>query len=204
MNNNELYATPKADLIDSENDNTQRFFPASRKKLVIMYFATLGLYKIYWFYKHWDLQKSQKSLAGDDMIPLLRALFYVFFTHSLFKRIEDAAEIKNISKSWSAGPLATLFVILTLVSNFLDRISMRSDVYSMTDYIVFLLLLVLLFPIYAVQGTANQINNDAEEKLNSEFSIYNIIFILIGLVFWFLILVAALDVDVSFLAEYLN
>lgn len=203
MNENNLYAAPGVELLDSESEKEAavKFFPSARGKLLILYFATLGLYSVYWFYKNWSLQKS---LHGEDTIPVLRALFYIFFTHSLFNRIEQAADEKNITKSWSAGSLATLFVVLTLVSNILDRISAKSDVYSTTDYVSLGLLFVLVYPLYLVQGTVNKVNNDDEGKLNSRFSIYNIIFLLIGMVFWLFISIAVFDIDVSFLGNYIN
>jgi hypothetical protein len=61
------------------------FYAVSQKKFLIMYIGTLGLYSVYWFYKHWSLYKKSEN---EEMWPIMRSIFQIFFTHSLFSLFE--------------------------------------------------------------------------------------------------------------------
>ena len=120
-----IYTAPKADLTTgTANELEMMFFPTSQKKLIILFLATFGIYTVYWFYKNWKLQQGKME---KKIIPILRSIFYVFFTHSLFRRVEQAAIEKEISKTWSANLLATILIFLTIVSNVLDRLSGKTE-----------------------------------------------------------------------------
>ncbi len=117
MAEDDIYTAPKSELSNEPLDGSKcEFFPTSLRKLVILFIATFGMYTFYWFYKHWQLQKN----TGKKVIPILRTIFYIFFTHSLFRSVEYEAASKGISKSWGANRLATGFVILTILYNFLN------------------------------------------------------------------------------------
>lgn len=194
MSENNIYTAPKAELIDKPEEENPEFFPTSTKKLIILYIATLGIYPVYWFYKQW---KYQQKVMDKKIIPILRSIFLVFFTHSLFRNIEAAAEKKNIAVSWGANALASVFIILIILSNVLDNFNRHSETITALDYISLLLLFPIAIPLYMVQLTINKINNDPQGKLNSRFSIYNYIFILLGVLWWLLILVGFQVIDLE-------
>ncbi len=201
MSEENIYTTPESDLSNASIDGSKcYFFPTSQKKLVILFIATFGAYPVYWFYKNWELQKKY----GEKVMPLLRAIFYIFFTHSLFRRVEDAAMRKGISISWSAGPLAAIFVILTIVSSILDRTAENSPTIGIVDYASLAIVFVLLGPIYMVQEVVNKINDDPQGRLNSSFSIYNFIFIIIGVLMWMLVGVGLFQLDIGFINQIYN
>lgn len=194
MSNDNIYKAPQADLVaPPETDSAQLFFPSSQKKLIILFIATLGLYSVYWFYKNWQIHQN---VMDDKVIPALRGFFYIFFTYSLFKRVADTADRKNISTPWGAGWLATVFILLTIVSNILDRISARTDGFGALDIASILILFVLIIPLYMVQDTINQINNDKDGASNSVFSFYNYIFIFLGAILWFFIAVGIFQPEI--------
>lgn len=198
MSDENIYSAPKADLNEGlVTESGVRFFPTSQKKLLVLYFATLGMYPIYWFYKNWKLQKES---YGENVIPPLRSIFYIFFTHSLFGKVEQAAQAKGLDKTIDAGMLATIFVSLTVISNILERVTRDSEVIAMLDYVSIILLCVIVWPLSKIQGLANKVNEDPEGKLNSSFSFYNFIFILLGIPVWLLIFVGIFQLDMSFLA----
>ena len=197
MSEENIYTTPKAELRVGVKDwSGCSFFPTSQKKLAILFIATFGIYTVYWFYKNWDLRKK---IEKSKVTPVLRAIFYIFFTHSLFRKVENVAISKGISKSWSAVPLATLFVILAIVSNILDRSSESTEVISILDFASVGIVFILLLPIYMVQEVVNKINDDPHGKLNNSFSIYNFIFIILGGLFWVLVGVGLLQLDISYI-----
>jgi hypothetical protein len=195
MQEENIYKTPEARLsVESYDESECLFFPVSRTKLIILFIATFGVYSIYWFYKNWKLQ--QKCMK-EKVNPALRSIFYIFFTHSLFRRIEAAAIKEEIPKSWNANVLATVFVILSIVSNVLDRISQNNETIGIVDYVSVLMVFILLYPLYMVQEVVNKVNGDPHGKLNSSFSIYNVIFIVIGVFLWFLVGIGFFQSDIN-------
>ncbi|MCZ6487942.1 MAG: hypothetical protein O6703_07170 [Gammaproteobacteria bacterium] len=199
MSEKDIYTAPESELGNEPIDESKcKFFPTSQRKLVILFIATFGLYPVYWFYKNWVLHKKN---VEKKIMPLLRAIFYIFFTHSLFRRVEDAAMRKGISISWSAGPLAAIFVILTIVSSILDRTAENSPTIGIVDYASLAIVFVLLGPIYMVQEVVNKINDDPQGRLNSSFSIYNFIFIIIGVLMWMLVGVGLFQLDIGFINQ---
>lgn len=178
------YRTPTADLLTIADtpvtESSDIFFVTSRKKMALLYVFTLGSYCIYWFYKHWKIQKSQ---SGEDYWPIPRAIFYVFFTHSLFRKIAEG-RWNTTYTDWRHRGLATLFVVLTIISNILDRISMRHDEIGLTDVVSYAIMFICLYPLWVAQGHANEAAGDPEGKSNSRISIYNIFFIIIGVALW--------------------
>jgi hypothetical protein len=63
------------------------WFAVAPAKLVVMSVATVGLYQVYWFYKHWRAVRD----AGEDVLPWARSIFGVLFCYSLFRRVADSA-----------------------------------------------------------------------------------------------------------------
>jgi hypothetical protein len=61
------------------------FFDVSVVKLVVMSLVTFGAYQIFWFYKNWQVAKQR----GEDVMPLVRAIFSIFFAYKLFKNVEE-------------------------------------------------------------------------------------------------------------------
>lgn len=197
-----IYTAPKADLTTgTANELEMMFFPTSQKKLIILFLATFGTYTVYWFYKNWKLQQGKME---KKIIPILRSVFYVFFTHSLFRRVEQAAIEKEISKTWSANLLATILIILTIVSNVLDRLSGKTEAVGILDFASLAILFVLFIPIYMVQEVVNKINSDPEGRLNSSFSIYNFMFIVLGSLLWMLIAIGLFQIELVFLDQLLS
>ena len=97
-----------------------RFFPVSEGKLITLYIASFGLYSIYWFYKNWQLQQATME---KKISPVWRSIFSIFFTHALFKRIDQQAVNLDKKHRFSANTLATLFVVAIIVSNILDQLT---------------------------------------------------------------------------------
>ncbi len=202
MTEENIYSTPKAELTDSHTAGSEiEFFPSSQIKLAILYFATFGMYPIYWFYKNWKLREKAH---GENVIPFLRAFFYVFFTHSLFKKVEETSIAKGVATAWGATTLATVFVLLSILSNILEVINRESEVIGAIDYTGMIILVVLVWPLYVVQGVVNKVNNDPKGKLNSSYSIYNYIFIVIGVLFWILVMIGLFGLESDYINDLIN
>ena len=193
-------ASPESNEI---NENTvTAFFPVAEGKLITLYILSFGLYGIYWFYKNWKLQ--QKSI-DKKIYPVWRAIFSIFFTHSLFKRIDQQASHLEPQHKFNANTLATFFVFAIIVSNILDRLSMNTHVLdgiSNNSVIITSLVLFLLstYPLVKVQATVNRINNDMLGYLNHKYSLPNYALITVGIILWLLILSGILLQSTGFVA----
>jgi hypothetical protein len=117
------------------------YFAVSKAKLIVLSLVTLGLYEIYWFYKNWKLIKSRTGLS---IRPFWRALFAVFYCHSLFKSVQESAISHDCRSSVSPGWLAFLYVALTVAWRL-------PDPYGLVSLLTFL-------PLLPVQAAINEIN----------------------------------------------
>jgi len=160
------------ELPDFLNEGPQ-FFAVSKTKLIIMWFCTFGLYRIYWFYKNWSLVKER---TGDDIQPASRSIFAVFFVYQLFQLIKESAQLNNVACSWSPGVLATGYILISLAR------ALRG-VYTLIGFLN-------VFPLVAVQGTINEINAKVAPTAdkNEHFSAKNIAAMIVGLIFLGLVL----------------
>ena len=79
-----VYAPPKAPVADVASIRSNRevhFFAVSPVKLVALSVCTLGIYQIYWFYKHWVLIKEHSE---PHIVPWAR-LFRLLLVLQLFR-----------------------------------------------------------------------------------------------------------------------
>lgn len=92
-------------LKNSYNKELPVFYHTSPWQAALLDFFTLGLYSIYWFYKHWRMIQIS---TGEKLSPFLRAIFQIFFVFSLFKRIHNTAQIAHYSGFNSHAAFATI------------------------------------------------------------------------------------------------
>lgn len=52
------FSAPQAELIDDSNNEisgiSREFYIVSTTKFLVLYITSLGIYSLYWFYKHWQ------------------------------------------------------------------------------------------------------------------------------------------------------
>ncbi|MBE9560860.1 MAG: hypothetical protein IMF15_08720 [Proteobacteria bacterium] len=174
---------------DTSPGNTVGFFPVSEDKLITLYILSFGLYGIYWFYKNWKLQQSK---IDKKIFPVLRAIFSIFFTHSLFNRINNCAGNLPQKHRFNANILATIFVGAIIISNIIDPIylntSLLEDLPSSGIFITSLIIFLLsVYPLVVVQATVNRINNDMLGYLNHRYSLWNYLLIVLGVLIWLML-----------------
>ncbi len=192
---NEPDAKTETDLDQANNqtkpvdENETPFFPVSEAKLITLYILSFGLYGIYWFQQNW---KRQQPMMDKKIYPVWRAIFSIFFTHSLFKRIDQQAVHLPQQHKFNANALATFFVAAIVVSNVIDRLSINTDMaQSITNTILIITSVVLFlfsaYPLAKVQTTINRINNDMLGYLNHKYSVWNYVLIILGTVSWLML-----------------
>jgi hypothetical protein len=108
---------------------------------------------LYWFYQHW---KNQKITHNENIWPIARAIFNIFFTHSLFKRISLTLENKGKSFSPNLNSMATMYVIFAIIGAIIDRVSTQSNPTVSVTYT--LLSLSTMFPMIYVKPSKQPIS----------------------------------------------
>jgi len=178
--------------IDKETGSTEislEYFTVSEGKLITLYILSFGLYGIYWFYKNWKLQQV---MMDKKIFPLMRAIFSIFFTHALFRRIDKSAEQLEKKHRFNANLLATFFVAAVVIGNLLDRVLISAGILpglSEPTVIIISLIIFMLsaYPLTVVQATVNRINDDILGYLNHKYSLWNYLLIVVGSVFWLML-----------------
>ena len=171
---------------DSDDQDKIDFFPVSEGKFITLYIMSFGLYGVYWFYKNWKLQQP---VMDKKIYPVWRAIFSIFFAHSLFNRIDQSASHLEKQHRFNANVLATFFIVTIVASNILENLSGSSHVLfdmSANSIIIISLVLFLLstYPMVKVQSTVNRINNDMLGYLNHRYSLWNYVLIALGAFAW--------------------
>ncbi|MFC5458340.1 hypothetical protein [Massilia niabensis] len=169
------------------------FYVVSKRKFVLLYLATLGMYGAYWFYKNWARYNKispHASKAGNGVWPLPRAVFAVFFVHSLFAKIKAYGSVKLEVGAWQDRSHATVLVVLLLLSNGLDRAANKSLGSPTTDILALLILLPLAHQLLQAQEMINISCGDPQGSGNAAFSTANYAWMIAGGLLWCLILLS--------------
>jgi len=189
---------------DSEfkDEEQTSYFPVSEGKFLTLYVLSFGLYGVFWFYKNWKLQEP---LMDKKIYPVWRAIFSIFFTHALFRRIDQSAAHLDKQHRFNANALATFFVAAIVISNILENLSSNSGVLlnmSSNSIIIVSLSLFLAsaYPMVKVQATVNRINNDMLGYLNHKYSLWNYVLITLGTLLWILIALGLLTESMGLVA----
>jgi hypothetical protein len=185
-----IYAPPQADLGATPIDSISApFYVVSVKKVMVLGLLTFGLYFIYWHYQNWRQYRDwhfARTQEKQDIWPVPRGLFSIFFMHSLFRNVKAHADDNERLIDWDPGTIATILVILTIVGNVLDRMSMRNIGYPFTDILSLIVLAPLLYIYTRVQPIINASCGDPESTSNSGFTVANWVWIVIGALLWVL------------------
>ncbi|TBU88309.1 MFS transporter permease [Phytopseudomonas dryadis] len=183
-----LYRTPSADLLVNERPAATTFFVTSTAKLYLMFFLTLGLYSIYWFYKQWDTQRV--AMRPKKISPAARSLFNIFFVHSLCARIREQLQARGLDE-WKYGLVAWLYILTILGSNALSRVD--GQVGEMLELMLLAASVILpAWPLAVIQEKANQASGDPQGASNARLSLQNLLCATPGALLWLLIVVGSL------------
>lgn len=177
MNTNP-YAPPKAVVADVAPVGAAAmpvFFPVGRTKMIVMLLVTFTLYELVWFYKNWALVRER----GEPVMPVMRAIFAVFFCYDLFVRVRSHGH--PAAARLPAGLLATGWILFTVAGNLLDRIVQPESfpaVYAITLAVLF----ASVFFLIPVQDAVNAINRAEapDHDPNDRFTALNWLWIVVG------------------------
>jgi hypothetical protein len=108
------YAPPTAavsDVAEEMPDNSNPLFAVGTMKVFVMSLCTLGIYQLYWMYRHWRLIQGRDR---SDIMPVWRAIFGVIFCWPLFKRIKQDGETHGVDNGFPAEVLAACYFALNI------------------------------------------------------------------------------------------
>jgi hypothetical protein len=179
-------ASPDIPEVEVPSSEAARFYIVAKRKFTILFVATLGLYSIYWMYKQWSCYKlsAHPDAKERKFWPVARAIFGIFFFHSLFRRVRQQAA--GALDDWENGAHATFLVILILVSSVLDKLARKSIGSPVTDMLSLAMIFPLWFFYFKAQCLINISCGDPEGTQNSEFTAANYSWIVVGGVVWIL------------------
>ncbi len=177
------------DQVEQDDEGNRAYFVVSISKLKILYLATLGFYSYYWFYQHW---KRQKPFVEGNINPILRSLFSLFFTHSLAKRIQNSMLNAAPSSARNLSLFATLFVVTSLTAAIIGRLADEPNAPNYMYLIWLAVLYISVFPLVEIQEKVNILVDDPLGSANSNYSLINVVFIVLGGILWLLLVVGLL------------
>ena len=192
LDKSNIFAPPQATAAPFQNNSdVVEFFTVAPKKMKIMSIGTFGLYIIYWFFRQW---KAQKIVHNLSVMPRMRAFFSIFFTHSLLRRVHQAATIQGVDGGFqNHKSLATMFVSLYVLSSVLSNIANRiSGFMAGVLFIGYIAAFIYsLVPLFNTQKVINQLNHDPSGSSNQEITGANIGWLIFGGLIWLVMLFSA-------------
>lgn len=181
------YQPPAEDLFQNVNDDVPPFYVVNERKFLILSVATAGFYELYWFFRHW---KMQKVYLYDNTWPVMRAIFAVFFIYPLFKRMEGTRQDLGLREEWKPGTMALIYIVAAL-TNWVQGTKEP----SISALLLSLGCMVLqIYVLFSAQRVANTLCGDPQGKTNETLTGLNYFWIVVGLLTWTAVIIS-LGVD---------
>ncbi|TQV88305.1 hypothetical protein [Aliikangiella coralliicola] len=178
----DVYKAPESEIIINQESEAE-FYIVSPKKFLILFIATIGLYSVYWFYKHWSQYKLHNN---ENMWPVMRGIFSIFFAHSLYESIDRKIRDKKLDYLWSPSIVATVYVLFSVVQNVSNQLSTRDIGVPISDLTSIVFFPLIVWSVYKAQLAANIACGIPDGNINNDITPANIFWIVIGAILWLL------------------
>ncbi len=169
MDNNEILdfgLNDDHDKIKIELTTTNRF--------ILFFVLSLGIYGAWWMYKQWVFFRDDERL---DIWPAARAIFGIFFIHTLFEKIQGMAQARGYTDTYNSGLLFIGFIAFSLMGRLPDPFSFLS----------FIGFLIYLQPNSAF-NYAIENSEDYRAVYSSNLSTRQIVLVVVGILLWVLVI----------------
>jgi hypothetical protein len=137
---------------------------------IVFSVLTMGLYIVWWQYKSWKFINQKDEM---DINPIVRALFSIFFLHSLFERIKSYADDKNVSYNFNSMLMFIGFLLVNILGYFENFIGLL----SVTSF-------VFIIPAYNTLLSSYKADDDIQAISDNSFGWKQLLLILIGGLAW--------------------
>jgi hypothetical protein len=182
-----IYSAPESSLnLDVNSSGVQEFYVVSKLKFFLLFFCTVGLYQFYWNYRN---GKQYKIANNENMWPVARAIFSIFFTHSLYAVIDMRAVEKDGSYKWFPNLWATLVVVSLIADNIAGRFDGNE---LLVNGFIFANLIARGFFVFQAQKAINIACDDVDGNSNSRFTVWNFLWIFILPIIFIVAVIAAI------------
>jgi hypothetical protein len=183
-----LYAPPVAavaELSDAGETPAKPFYVVGLLKFLLLFFLSFGLFQLVMYYLHWS---RFKRATKTPMWPVARAIFPVFFLHSLAEEIDHRLHRAGIRHDWSPKLAATVIVVLLIANRIADRFldQMTSDVAVLG--FGWASLLVIAWFLWQIQSAANLACGEPDGDSNRRLTLVNWLWIVPLAIFWLLVI----------------
>lgn len=149
------------------NFESQRFYPISMKKFILMNVFTLGLFHVFWSYKNWIyIEKENKK----SFWSFPRSFFYAFTFYSFNSWVNKKSMNDSDSENGYSNDIA-IFILIGLISAFV--FNAFND--SVFEVLIILLVVLCYAPFVRFFSNLNNEKNINFEK-NSELTVLHYIF----------------------------
>lgn len=164
------------------------FYVVARTKFFVLFFVTMGFYQLYWFYRHWTRHRGHHK---TNISPIWRAIFSIFFTHSLCREIGQSLARAGAAYRWWPALLAWGFVLLQLVSVVSERLAAYEVGSPYTDLLGLAVMVPVAYCMWSIQKAANLACGQPDGESNRKFTWANWVWIVLGGLWWLLVLLSA-------------
>lgn len=161
------------DILEITNDvDVQQII--SLNKFIFLSVVSFGTYEIWWIYKAWKFYQQKEKL---DIIPAARAIFAIFFLNSLFVKSLEFAKEKGYQGNYSSISLCVGFFVVNALYRLPDPF-----------WLISIMSFVFLIPPFKALNFAKMNSDDLIVNEQISYSSRQIILIVIGTIFWALVL----------------
>lgn len=182
-----LYAPSAVPIVEPSDAIRTEFYVVGITKYVLLAVATLGLYQVFWFYMHWA---RYRSFHRASMMPAARAIFALFFAHSLNRRIDQRLRENGVDHAWRPALAATGYVVLTLATLPVSVLAMYGS--GWIEVLSYLIFAGVTWSLAQVQRAANAACGEPDGGSNRRLTWANWIWLAMGGLFWLLTLIGLL------------
>ncbi len=181
-----LYAPPQADL-RMPAVREPAFYTVSAGKFFTLFFASLGLYLLYWSWKNW---RRYQRATGANVSPLARGLLPLFFTHALLFRAEDLLHERGMHYIEPPERWANRFVVATVLGLLFNGMARNDIGYPLTDLGALAMLFVQGLAVCKGQQLLNFAADDPLGESNARLRWVDYVCLVPGVLVWLFILLA--------------
>ncbi len=174
-----IYAAPEAALTEPEDNSVQPvFYVVSPAKFITLYIVTFSLYGLYWHYKNWQQYKIYYN--DNTPMPIMRAIFSIFFTHGLFSVVDMQIKSQQKDFAWKPNVWATVAVIALLASRIINQVTSSGSMSEPIEFLPIPLMVLYGVVLLKAQRAINLGCNDPSGRSNSKFTFANCVWIFFG------------------------
>jgi hypothetical protein len=168
-----VYSASQLDGLEAEK--AQPFRAVAPWKVVLMSLGTFSFYQIVWCYRNWVARKQ----AGEDVSPVPRAIFGVFFFPALVSRVRGKRLLHDLPEGLNPGVLGAAYFAL----NFAFRLP---DPYWIVGFLSFI-------PVVVAQQNINSLHRHlGYASVDSRLGVGSLLALTTGGAIWLLVVIGLL------------